>query len=307
MAHSHSDVVTGAFSYTGTYITARLLQSGRAVRTLTSRPDSDNPFDAPVPTLPYCFDDPDRLAESLSGTDTLYNTYWVRFSHGQRTFVSAVENTKILFRAAVAAGVRRIVHVSISNPSAESPFPYFSGKAHLENDLQSLDVSHAIIRPTVVFGDEDILINNIAWLVRRLPIFLVPGDGQYQMQPVHADDLARVAVEAGTSDENKIVNAVGPETYPFIELVRLIAKATDSTCLVGTAPAGLSLFISKLVGLLMRDVVLTRDELGSLMANLLIVPESPITGDIKLSEWLAQNKETVGSEYSSELGRHYRR
>ncbi len=231
------DVVTGAFSYTGKYIAQRLLVQGRLVRTLTGHPDRTSPFGVKVDTFPFNFDRPSELVRSLQGVTTLYNTYWVRFTHGSITFNEAVENTQKLIRAAVEAGVKRFVHVSITNPHVDSPLPYFSGKGLLEQNLMNSGLSYAILRPTVIFGDEDILINNIAWLLRHFPLFVIPGDGEYRLQPISADDMADIAVAAGQRRDNEIIDAVGPEVYSFETLVKLIASVVGSRRLARSSAA----------------------------------------------------------------------
>ncbi len=299
------DVVTGAFSYTGKYIVQRLFARGRQVKTLTNHPDRPNPFGGRVSVAPLDFSAPDRLADSLRGAATLYNTYWVRFAHGQVTYERAVENTKTLIRAANEAGVSRIVHVSITNPSATSPLPYFKGKAILEQVVMDSGLSYAILRPTVIFGPEDILINNIAWTLRHLPVFAMIGDGRYRLQPIFVEDMADLAVEVGQSKDNQIINAVGSETFSFDQLVRLIARRVGSSAKIINMPPELALFLSRLIGLLVGDVILTKDEVDGLMANLL-VSGSPPTGKKSLSEWLAENANRLGVTYASELRRHYR-
>ena len=299
------DVVTGALGYTGKYITRGLLAQGGRVRSLTGHPHRPNPFGDRVDVAPLSFDDPAALVESLRGAATLYNTYWVRFSHGVVTFERAVENTRTLFRAAKQAGVRRVVHVSIANPSEDSLLPYYRGKALLERDLIESGLSYAMLRPTVIFGDEDILINNIAWLLRRFPVFGVPGAGDYKVQPIFVEDIAELAVNLGGRHDNVIVDAVGPEVYTFDTLVRLIARAVGSRARIVHVPPGLGLFLAQVIGRLLGDVTLTREELDGLMASLL-VSSGPPTGRALLSEWLAQHAETVGARYASEVQRHYR-
>ncbi len=221
---SDLDVVTGAFSFTGKYIARRLLDSGRSVRTLTGHPRRPDPFGGKVEAFPYRFDAPDELAGSLRGADTLYNTYWIRFPHGSATFEGAIENTRTLLRAAERAGVRRLVHVSITNPSEDSKLPYFRGKALVERSIRESSLSHAILRPAVVFGPEDILINNIAWFLRRFPAFAVFGRGDYRLQPIFAEDLAGIAVQAGRDAGSQTFDALGPDTFTFEGLVRLVAE-----------------------------------------------------------------------------------
>ena len=212
--------VTGAFGYSGKYIARRLLDAGQRVITLTNSIDRANPFGGQIPAYPFSFDRPDELARALDGVEVLYNTYWVRFNHPLFTHADAVRNTLSLFDAARRAGVRRVVHISITNPSEDSPLEYFSGKARLERGLRESGLSYAILRPTVLFGKEDILINNIAWALRHLPVFGVFGDGSYRLQPIYVDDLAELCVAGGAGQENVVVNAIGPETFAYRELAR---------------------------------------------------------------------------------------
>jgi NADH dehydrogenase len=299
------NVVTGAFSYTGKYIARRLLSMGKGVITLTGHPNRPNPFGDRVSVAPFHFDNPTELAKSLQGAKTLFNTYWVRFPYGEDSFEKAIRNTKTLIEAAKAAGVRRIVHISVTNASEDSSLSYFRGKGRLENAIVHSGLSYAIIRPTLVFGAEDILINNIAWLLRRFPVFAVPGTGDYRVQPVFVEDVAELAVRAAQQEEDVIVDAAGPETYTFDELVRLIASTIHSRARIIHLRPGLALLVTKAIGGLVRDVVLTREEIDGLIANLLI-SEGPPTGQALLSDWLRRNGVRVGARYASELSRHFR-
>ncbi|MFQ5898845.1 MAG: SDR family oxidoreductase [Candidatus Methylomirabilia bacterium] len=299
------NVVTGAFGYTGKYITRRLLSMGKSVRTLTGHPDREGPFGDRVSVAPFNFDRPGELRRSLQGATTLYNTYWVRFSYGRVTFDRAVDNTKTLIKAAEEAGVGRIVHVSITNASEDSRLPYFRGKGLSEKAVMHSNLSYAILRPTVIFGAEDILVNNLAWLLRRFPVFAVPGSGEYRLRPVFVEDVAEIAVSLAHEDDNIVLDAVGPETYTFNELVLLIAGKVGSRAKIIHVKPGLALFLSQLAGYVVNDVVLTRDEVEGLMANRL-VSDLPPTGSTSLGQWLDQNSDRVGARYASELNRHYR-
>lgn len=297
--------VTGAFGYTGKYITRRLLEKGERVITLTGHPGRQNPFGAQVRAFPFNFDRPGELAKTLRGVTTLYNTYWVRFPYGETTYERAVENTLKLLRAAGEAGVRRIVHISITSASEDSPLPYFQGKGRLEKAIRNSGLSYAIIRPTVIFGAEDILINNIAWLLRKFPVFAVPGTGDYRLQPVFVEDVAELAVEAAPGEENVIVDAVGPEVYTFNELVTLIARRIGSRARIVHLPPPAVLLLGKIISGLVKDVVITPDEIAGLTANLL-VSRNPPTGRTLFSQWLDRHAEMLGKRYASELERHYR-
>ena len=298
------DVVTGAFSYTGKYIARRLLLMGKKVRTITGRPASESPFGNQVAEHQFSFDNPGQLIQSLEGATVLYNTYWVRFARGKDTFDRAVENSKMLIRAAEAADVRRIVHISITNAYEGSPFPYFRGKALVEKAIINSKLSYAIVRPTVIFGAEGILINNIAWLLRRFPIFAIPGSGNYRLQPVFVEDLAEIAVSTGHREDNIVMDAVGAEVFTYEELVTLIARNINSRAKMIHVSPWLALLLARLIGRMVGDVMITKDEIDGLMSNLL-VSESPPTGSTRLSEWLKQNGNSVGAKYFSDLRRHY--
>ncbi|MGO8816778.1 MAG: SDR family oxidoreductase [Terriglobia bacterium] len=304
MASRELDVVTGAFGYTGKYLTRRLLAMGRRVRTLTGHPERGAAFNGDIEVAQLQFERPAELAESLRGASTLYNTYWVRFPKGEVTYEKAVENTGILLAAAREAGVRRIVHLSITNPSADSKLGYFQGKAEIEEMITSSGLSYAILRPTVIFGVEDVLINNIAWLLRHYPVFAIPGSGDYRLQPVFVVDVAEMAVAAGKETGNAVQDTVGPEIYTFEELVQLIAGKIGSRARIFHLRPGLALFLSQLVGRAVHDVVLTQEEVQGLMEGLLVSEHKP-TGRTRLSEWMNRHAHLLGMHYTSELRRHY--
>jgi len=298
------NMVTGAFSYTGKYITRRLLSMGERVRTITGYPVKENPFGEQVEVFPYNFDKPEELVESLLGIDALYNSYWVRFPYGEVTFERAVGNTKSLIGAAQKAGVGKIVHISITNADEKSPLPYFRGKGIVERFIQESGLSHAILRPTVIFGKEGILINNIAWYLRNFPIFGIFGDGNYRVQPIYVEDFAELAIDAARKDEDMVVDAAGPEIFTYDGLVHLIKDKINSNAKILHLPAWLPLILSRIVGKFVNDVVLTKDEVDGLMGDLLYSRDLP-KGKTRLSSWLEENSESVGTEYASELKRNY--
>ena len=295
-------VVTGAFGYSGKYITRRLLAEGVQVRTLTNSPDRPNPFEGKVEAYPYNFDHPEALAESLRGAEVLYNTYWVRFNHRAFQHETAVHNAEKLFAAAREAGVKRIVHISITNPDENSPLEYFSGKGRMEKALIATGISHAILRPAILFGKEDILINNIAWTLRHLPVFGLFGDGAYRVQPIYVDDLAALMVEQGKHRDNVTLDAIGPETFTFRGLVNSIGEAIGRQRPIVSMPPWMAYAAGRAMGMLMGDVMITRQEVKGLMADLLYV-QSPPLGTTRLTEWARENRDRLGHSYASELKR----
>lgn len=302
MEQNELHVVTGAFGYSGKYIAKRLLDQGRRVRTITSKHPGHDPFQGRVEAHPLAFANHGQLVASLRGATVLYNTYWVRFNHANFKHAEAVDNTIRLFEAAKEAGVQRIVHVSITNPSEDSTLEYFHGKAVLERALVESGISYAILRPTVLFGKEDILINNIAWALRKLPLVGVFGDGSYRLQPIYVDDLAQLAVAQGAATENRIINAIGPETFSYRELVASIGSIIGKQRPIISVSPQLGYLVCSVIGRLVGDVFITREEIEGLMADLLYV-DAPATGTTRLTDWARRHAETLGAAYASELGR----
>ena len=300
MKHVHA--VTGAFGYSGRYIASRLLNEGHEVITLTGSVHRSSELSLRVKAFPYHFDRADRLAAALEGVSVLYNTYWVRFNHRLFDHAGAVSNSEVLFQAAKKAGVERVVHVSITNPSIDSPLSYFRGKAQVELALRNSGLSHAILRPAVLFGKEDILINNIAWTLRRLPVFGVFGDGSYSLCPIHVEDLAKAAVEFGKTRDNVVVDAVGPETFTYRELVETVGRMIGVKRPVVGVPGWLGWFASWVIGKIHGDVMITMDEVRGLSAGLLHVESEPV-GPTLLTDWVQANRDTLGRRYTSELAR----
>ncbi len=297
------DVVTGSFSYTGRAITARLVESGRNVRTLTGHPERA-PEGSPVAVSPLDFDDPIALVDSLEGATTLYNTYWIRSAQGPINHELAVANSRTLFGAAKRAGVQRIVHVSITHPSAASRWPYFRGKALVERALAESDVPFAIVRPAVLFGRGGVMINNIAWLLRHLPIFAIGGRGDYRIRGIHVDDLAQLCVERGRQRTDSVTNAVGPERPTFNELIESIRLAVGSRSRVVHIPGTVLPGVSGAVGLVLRDQLLTKEEYVT-MAQGMADTDGPATGPTAFSTWLAAHGSELGVRYMNDLKRHY--
>ena len=189
MADPNLAVVTGAFSYTGGYVARRLIDEGVPVRTLSRRPAGRQPAGGPRGN------GPDGLLGTRTGcagrwrertsstTPTGYGSHT-----GRPPSTTRSRTPGRCSRRLNGAGVGRIVHFSVSNASTGLDLPYFRGKAHVEDMLVGLGIPYAIIRPTLVYGDGDLLLNNMAWALRRFPLFPVCGSGDYPVQPVYAEE-----------------------------------------------------------------------------------------------------------------------
>jgi len=299
------DAVTGAFGFTGRHIAERILASGRDVVTLSRRTGAGDPLAARMTVRPLDFAHPEALTAELRGVDTLYNTYWMRFPRGPAGYAGIVAESAALLAAAQGAGIRRIVHVSVVNSSPTGPTPYFQGKAQVEALIHATHLEWAIVRPTLTYGPDDILINNLAWVLRRLPIYGMPGSGNYTVQPVHVDDVARICVEAAAGASGLTMDAAGPEVLTYRQLVDLVRRAILSRSVVVAMPTLAVLWAARVLGLAVHDVVLTRDEIRELTGSVLTSSESP-RGNMRISDWIPEHAATLGRSWSSELARNYR-
>lgn len=297
--------VTGAFGFTGRAIATRLLEAGCDVVTLSRRSGAGDSLAARITLHQMGATLPADLARHLAGVDTLFNTYWLRFPRGRSTFEGAVARTAGLLAAAREAGVRRVVHVSVVNASPDADTPYVRAKAALEGVVRASGLEWVIVRPTLTYGPGDILINNLAWALRRLPVYGMPGFGRYTVQPVHVDDVARICVEAASGGLGRVLDAAGPEILEYRQFVALIREAIGSRSIVVPMPALAVLAAARVLGLIVRDVVLTRDEIRELTSSLLTSAQPPL-GEIRLSDWTRANADTLGRRWASELARNYR-
>lgn len=305
MAERDIAVVTGALSYTGSAVARSLAERGLHVRTLTNRRAPVNDPGVAVEAFPLQFQDPAALAQAMRGARVFVNTYWVRYPYVGVGFDRAVANTAVLMRAARDAGVRRIVQVSVSNASLDSPLAYYRGKAQTEALVRELGLSYAIVRPTLVVGPNDILVNNIAWFLRRFPVFAMPGSGRYRLQPVTLADCGRIIAEAALAEDDVTIDAAGPEVMTFEALVRAVAAAVGHRRPFLHLPPAAALALLRAVGWWTGEVILSREELAGLMEELLLSHEPP-RGSESVLGWIAAHGAELGRAYASELGRHVR-
>jgi NADH dehydrogenase len=180
--------------------------------------------------------------------------------------------------------------------------PYFRGKVELESTLRGLGVSYCILRPTVLFGKEDVLINNIAWSLRQLPVIGVFGSGDYKLQPIYVDDLAQSAAQKVEGGSDEVLEAIGPETFTYRELVTRVGSAIGVKRPIISVSPGLGYWGCRLVGLFVGDMVITREEIRGLMEGRLYVDARPL-GTTKLTDWIDRHRDTLGRHYTSEMAR----
>lgn len=298
--------ITGALGFTGKYITKQLIEKGHIVQTLTNSPERPNPFGDKLRIFPLDFNNEEGLVNSLKGTNILYVTYWVRFAYKSKDLVffhsQGEENTKKLFDAAKKAGVGKIVYISISNPDENSPYEYFYRKARIEKYLINSGVPYAILRPCILFGNEDILFNNIAWAIRKFPLFPVFKEKECKIQPIFVEDLAALAIESAQKKENILMDACGPEIFHYRDLAKTIRKILNKKCLIFTLPRSWIYSAGKIISMITSDQILTRDEINALCDGLLYSRNPPLAPK-RFTKWLNENRKTFGTRYANETKR----
>ncbi|MDE1834491.1 MAG: NAD(P)H-binding protein [Candidatus Micrarchaeota archaeon] len=298
------DVVIGGTGFTGKYITKCLLKYKHKVVALTKHVNRDNEFGRKITIKPLDFENQENLVETMNGSRCVFNTYWVRFNYGGSSFDEAVRNSKAIIDACVDAKVKRLVHISVLDPSKNYKYDYFRAKMEVESYIEKSGLSYAILRPALLFGEEDILMNNITYLIRKYGLFFIFGSGEYKVTPTYVGDVAKEAVLQSRLNKNIIEDALGPEAFGFEELVRYIATTIGRPTRVAHLNKAFIPLVSKFLNICMHEPVVTSDEMGLLMDNGLYSDSKPI-GSIRFSKWLKERKDTYGTEYHSETKRHF--
>jgi NADH dehydrogenase len=296
-------VITGAFSFTGRFFARELLARGWTVSTLTNSSYPGDPLAAAVDAHPLDFADPAGLARAMGGADLFVNTFWIRYPHAGVTFESAVARTRVLLDAARSAKVGGVVQVGVVGAAHDSPHPYIRWKWHADEVLRDSGIPHAIVQPTLIFGAGDVLINNHAWLLRRVPLFFYAGRGDYCVQPVAGEDVATIGIELFEQGlRGQVVDAGGPEQMTYVDFVRLIRDAIGVRRPILPCPQPVLLATGALLGAIAGDRIVTRDELRALRAGTLCSNEAP-NGTRTLAEWLDVHAADLGRRF---VGRHTR-
>ena len=294
-------VITGAFSYTGAAVSQELLRRGYSIHSLTNRQPLQK--DNAISSAPLRFER-DYLKGELGGANTFVNTYWVRLPYAGQSFASAVKNSKMLIDAAVSAGVKRIIQVSVSNAEDGKNLGYYAGKAEVDAYVRQCGIPFTIVRPTFIVGQADVLTNNIAWLLRRFPIFLIPGNTSHRLQPILLDDAAHIIADAVEYQGNQEVDAAGPDIMSFAEYVELVANGCNLKRPMIRVPEGLSLGFLQAIQPLLQDIILTREELLGLKQELLISHKPPLGKD-SVAKWLQVHGDKLGHQYTNDIYRHF--
>jgi uncharacterized protein YbjT (DUF2867 family) len=301
---SLSVTLTGAFSYTGRYIGQELLRRKISFQSLTNHPRPSVFPSASIPVAPLQFQDAPSLIATLRKSTILVNTYWIRYPAKGISHETAVQNIEFLVQCAKQAGIHKIIHISVSNPSKDSQLSYYKGKAEAEEIIQQSGIPFTILRPTLVFGKEDVLLHNIAWLLRYFPFFVFPSPSTCFIQPIFAEEVGCFAVESIHSYPNQTMDLAGPEVVSMKEMVQKIGRATGYTRPIYSTSLGITMAAVRILNTILHDRIITEEEILGLQNNLLVSSQPPL-GKISFSDWLVQEGSSLCSHYINDYKRFF--
>ncbi|HXR24984.1 MAG TPA: NAD(P)H-binding protein [Candidatus Binataceae bacterium] len=269
--------IAGGSGFIGRAIVRRLAAiPGLTVRVLTRDPVKARvrlAAEGKVDFVSADVNDPARLATVIAGADTIINAvqfdgYPIEKPSRGLTF-NRVDygGTVSLIAATKAAGVPNFIYISGAAADERSPNPAFRAKGRAERALRDAGLAFTILRPSLVYGPEDRVVNGLAKAIRMMPVMVVPGSGQQKLRPLLVDDLAAcVALAIGGRGRNGIYEVGGPDPMTFDELVRLVMEITGHKRPIIHVPENL-LLVAGAVAEKLPGALFSRDAVAFLVAD----------------------------------------
>ena len=222
---------------------------------------------------------PVSVARALQGSDAVINAVGISFEHGRQRYEAVhVGGARAIAEAAKTAGVRRLVHVSgIGADRRSATNRYIRSKVDAEDAIIAAFPDATILRPSVVFGSDDVLFNRLARIACFAPIMPVVGDGSARMQPVYVGDVAAaaVAVLARPATARMVFELGGPRTYNHGELAALTLREIGRRRPIVGVPPGLmklGAFFAELPAMVGLTPAITRDQVDLLLHDNMVRP-----------------------------------
>ena len=217
--------VFGGTGFLGRRVVQKLCESGATVRIASRHPrraEGDN-----IKQIAADARDERSVEAAVEGADCVVNAISLYVEHGSETFHSVhVEAAARIASVARRVGAKRLVHVSGIGADAASPSPYIRSRGEGEAAVQAAFPGAVIIRPAVMFAQDDGFLTTILRLLRVLPAYPIFGDGRTRLQPVYADDVASAITQLlrQSKKPSPIYELAGPRVYSYEELLRTIAR-----------------------------------------------------------------------------------
>ncbi|QXE90479.1 complex I NDUFA9 subunit family protein [Geomonas subterranea] len=220
--------LAGGTGFVGGHVREALLARGHSLRLLVHR----RSLGGIVPDVEEIVGDvtkPETFEEAVHGCDATINLVGIirEFPGRGVTFQRLhVEATANILAAAKKGEVRRHLQMSALGTSAGSTARYFKSKYQAEDLVRRSGQDYTIFRPSIIFGPKDEFINTLAGYMRSFPAMPVIGDGEYQLQPISAEDVARCFADALEKPETigQEYDLCGPDRYSYNELLDIIGR-----------------------------------------------------------------------------------
>ncbi len=283
-------MVFGGSGFVGRYMVKRLAQRGYVVRVGVRDPDRAT-FLKPMGNLGQIVPmaasvrDETSVAALVAGAEVVINCVGILYETGSQTFQALhAEAPGRIGRAAAAAGVRHVVHVSAIGADAASPSVYARTKAEGEAALRAAFPAAVVLRPSIVFGPEDNFFNQFAALARVLPALPMFGGGTTRFQPVYVGDVADAAMACLDRAETagKTFELGGPKVYTFREILEFILRTTGRKRFLVSIPYSVGAVQARLFELLPKPL-LTRDQLLLLQRDNVVSPGALTLADLGIT------------------------
>lgn len=273
-------IVLGGTGFIGRHICEKLVQAGHEVMVPTRKLENARL----IQTLPrlqpiVCnVHDAAALSAAVSGHDALINL--VAILHGSEAEFERVHVSlpRSIVAACKAAGVARVVHISSLAASVDAPSRYLRSKGRGEQVWQDSGLDVCILRPSVVFGAGDRLLNVFAALQKIFP-FVPLASAQAQFQPVWVDDVAQAALRClglndsqneskvsrfGEGQKAKIFELAGPATMSLRDLFELAGRCVGAQRPIWPLPASLGRLQAACMEYMPGPALMSRDNLDSM-------------------------------------------
>ncbi|MEH7828100.1 complex I NDUFA9 subunit family protein [Gemmobacter denitrificans] len=288
--------IFGGSGFVGRYIARRMAKEGWRVRVATRRPNEAlfvRPYGVVGQVEPVLCNirDEASVAAALRGADAVVNCVGILNAVGKNRFDAVqAEGAGRVARLAAAEGVGHLVHVSAIGADASSPSDYAVTKAEGEAAVLAAFPTAMILRPSVIFGNEDQFFNRFASMARMSPILPIFG-AKTRFQPVHVEDVAAAAVQGALGQAQPgIYELGGPDVDTFAGLMHTMLKAINRRRLVLPLPR----FVGRVMAFgfdavqactlgLIENKVLTGDQLKNLYRDNVVSADAKGFADLGIA------------------------
>ena len=281
--------IFGGSGFLGRHTVRALARAGWRIRVATRHP-ARGFFLRPLGTVGQIdfvkcdVADADNVAAAVMGANAVINLTGILFQKGQTFEDVQAEGAANIAKAAAAAGVRALVHVSAIGADAQSGSEYATTKAQGEQAVRTAFPDAVILRPSIIFGPEDGFFNKFAGMARFLPMLPLVGGGHTRFQPVFVGDVAAAIVQAlsSPSARGRTFELGGPSIYSFKELLQMILRETGRKRLLVPLPFALASLKAAFLQLL-PNPILTMDQVKLLKTDNVVAPTAAGLADLGIT------------------------